>query len=57
LVVPDLFYAECANILWKYVRRFDYPLSEGGKNMTALKELKLNTVPSALLMEKRWNWQ
>jgi predicted nucleic acid-binding protein len=24
--VPDLCYAECANILWKYVRRFGYPL-------------------------------
>ena len=52
LVVPDLFYAECANILWKYVRRFGYPLSEAGKNMAALKEMKLSTVPSALLVEK-----
>ena len=22
--VPDLFYVECANVLWKYVKRFDY---------------------------------
>jgi predicted nucleic acid-binding protein len=24
--VPDLFYIECANVLWKSVRRFGYPL-------------------------------
>jgi hypothetical protein len=23
--VPDLFYVECANSLWKYVRRHGYP--------------------------------
>ena len=26
LYVPDLFYVECTNILWKYVRRFGYSL-------------------------------
>ena len=26
LFVPDLFFVECANILWKYVRRFGYPV-------------------------------
>jgi predicted nucleic acid-binding protein len=51
-VVPDLFYVECANILWKYVRRFGYPVLEAGKNMTALKKLGLRTVPSSSLMER-----
>jgi hypothetical protein len=23
--LPDLFYTECANILWKVVQRFGYP--------------------------------
>ncbi len=25
LLVPDLFFAECANVMWKRVRRGDYP--------------------------------
>ena len=25
--VPDLLYSECASVLWKYVRRFGYPLA------------------------------
>ena len=52
VVVPDLFYVECANILWKYVRRFGYPVLEAGKNITALKKLALRTVPSSTHMER-----
>ena len=28
--VPDLFFVECANTLWKYVRRFGYPPEKRG---------------------------
>lgn len=52
LAVPDLFYVECANILWKYVRRFGYPAPEAQKNIADLKSLRLRAVPTAELMEK-----
>ncbi len=61
LYVPDLFYTECANIFWKYVRRHGLPVFEAKKEMTALKQLKLRTVSGAELMERalelalRWN--
>jgi len=29
--VPDLFFIECTNILWKYTRRFDYPIESVAK--------------------------
>jgi predicted nucleic acid-binding protein len=34
--VPDLFYGECANILWKYVRRFGYPAMDARRDLLAL---------------------
>ncbi len=34
--VPDLFFVECANVLWKYVRRFGYPVGIAAKNLADL---------------------
>lgn len=50
--VPDLFYAECANILWKHVRRFGYPVSQARKDIVEVKQLALQVVPTAELMGK-----
>jgi predicted nucleic acid-binding protein len=50
--VPDLFYAECANIFWKYVQRHGYSASVAKKEISALKTLRLRSVSSADLMEK-----
>src|ERR1700722_18862105 len=52
LFVPDLFYFERGNILWKYVRRFGYPAPEARKNMTALRNLNLKIISSASLVER-----
>jgi predicted nucleic acid-binding protein len=52
IFVPDLFYAECANILWKYVHRVGYPFSEAKKDIAELKKINLITVSSVQLMEK-----
>ncbi|MBN1136696.1 MAG: type II toxin-antitoxin system VapC family toxin [Anaerolineae bacterium] len=49
--VPDLFYVECANILWKYVRRFGYPLQSAQQDAADLIELPLQVVPTAALVE------
>jgi predicted nucleic acid-binding protein len=52
MFVPDLFYAECANILWKHVRRFGYPASEARRDISQLKGLELKVVSAALLIPK-----
>ncbi len=50
LAVPDLFYIECANILWKHVRRFGYPAAAAQKDLIALRKLALESIPTASLM-------
>ena len=49
--VPDLFYVECANILWKYVRRFGYPAESTRQDVADLAALALVTVSTADLLE------
>lgn len=44
LYVPELFYAECANVLWQYVRRANYPAAEAKASLLRLKGLALQTV-------------
>jgi predicted nucleic acid-binding protein len=45
--VPDLFYIECANILWKYVQRFGYPLENARQDVHDLQALALHDVPTS----------
>lgn len=49
--VPDLFYVECTNILWKYVRRFGYPPDNARQDVDALRSLALLTVSTSDLLE------
>lgn len=51
LHVPDLFYIECTNILWKYTRRFGRPLEHGLADLNDLKILALRVFPTSALME------
>ncbi len=48
--VPDLFYTECANILWKYVRRFSYPPANAHQDIADLCALMLTPVRTADLI-------
>lgn len=41
LCVPDLFFIECANILWKHVQRFGYAASKARADVTDLATLRL----------------
>jgi len=50
--VPDLFFAECANILWKTVRRGDSTLMDSQRSLAFLSTLRLPTTPSAELNER-----
>jgi predicted nucleic acid-binding protein len=49
--VPDLFFIECTNILWKYVRRFDYPAEVAQRDVADLARLPLQIVSTAALAE------
>ncbi len=44
--VPDLFYVECANILWKYVRRMGHAADKARKGLDRLCALALTSVPT-----------
>jgi len=49
--VPDLFFIECTNILWKYVRRFGYPADAAQQDVAHLTRLPLQVVPTVALAE------
>ena len=53
--VPDLFYVECANILWKYVRRFGYAPANARQDVADLGALALVTISTADLLEPALN--
>lgn len=48
--VPDLFFVECANILWKYVRHFGYPAENARQDVADLRSLALLSVSTADLI-------
>jgi predicted nucleic acid-binding protein len=50
--VPDLFFVECANILWKLVRRGSYPPNLAEQHLADLKELELLVTPTSELHER-----
>jgi predicted nucleic acid-binding protein len=51
IFVPDLFYIESANTLWKYVRAGRYTAAEVQADLASLKALPLRVVSTADLME------
>ena len=52
LYVPDLFFIECTNILWKYTRRFGRSLEDSQADLADLGRLALCVTPTADLMEE-----
>lgn len=47
--VPDLFFIECTNVLWKYVRRFGYPLESARQDVADLTGLPLYAISTGEL--------
>jgi predicted nucleic acid-binding protein len=43
---PGLVYAECANILWKYTKRFGMSEREANRNLEELYSLALRRIPT-----------
>lgn len=50
LFVPDFFFVECANILWKYVRRFNYPVEDARSDLSDLLRLNLDAIANDELL-------
>jgi predicted nucleic acid-binding protein len=48
--VPDLFYIECANTLWKYVRANLYTSDQVDADLTDLKALRFQAISTKDLM-------
>ena len=47
---PDLLFAECGNVLWKYVRFHGYDPQLARENLSDLTDLALQIVPTAELV-------
>lgn len=50
--MPDLFYIECANVLWKYVRANLYTAKQVEADLTDLKALRFQVTSTKDLMNK-----
>jgi predicted nucleic acid-binding protein len=48
--VPDLFYIECTNVMWKYVRANLYTAEQAQADLADLKALPLTVTPTKDLM-------
>lgn len=53
--IPDLFYIESTNTLWKYVRAGLYTAAEVRADLVALKALPLQVVSTYILMEEAFD--
>lgn len=50
LYVPDLFFVECGNILWKYTRRFNYPVADARQDALNLTSLAIHSISTSNLL-------
>lgn len=49
---PDLIYTECANILWKYTKRFGMSEREAARNLREVRSLSLRIVPTIDILQQ-----
>lgn len=52
LDVPDLFFVECANVLWKKVRRGEYLADDAVGDLADLRDIEPSIVSTADLVER-----
>lgn len=52
LIAPDLFFAECANVLWKKLRRGDLTEEQAGAAARALEQVDLVVVPTKAYLSR-----
>ena len=48
--VPDLFFVECTNILWKYTRRYNYPVQNAQQDVVTLRALDFRVISTTDLI-------
>lgn len=51
LIAPDFIFTECANVLWKHMRRGNFAISEAVSAMRALRGRDIALVPQGELVE------
>ena len=51
LIVPDLFFIECANVFWKWVQRSAYPAKAAQEHLHDLTGLGLTAIPTQVLAD------
>jgi predicted nucleic acid-binding protein len=51
IIVPDLFWVEFASVLWKAIRRGNFPKSSADAALASLKRFDFPTVPSLKLLD------
>jgi predicted nucleic acid-binding protein len=51
LVVPDLFFVECANVFWKWVQRSAYSAKAAQEHLRDLTGLGLTAIPTQALAD------
>jgi predicted nucleic acid-binding protein len=52
LHVPDFFFIECTNVLWKKVRRGEYSAKDAIGDLNDLREINPGVTPTAYLMDR-----
>ncbi len=52
LIVPDLFFIECANVFWKWVQRSGYAGKDAREHMRDLAMLGLTAIPTQVLADE-----
>jgi len=50
IYVPDIFFAECSNVLWKYTRKTGQSVQAAKAQLSDLSALPLQTIPTPPLM-------
>ena len=51
IIVPDLFWVEFASVLWKAIRRGNFPKASADAALASLKRFDFPTVPSPKLLD------
>jgi predicted nucleic acid-binding protein len=55
LVVPDLAYVECANVMWKYVRKGLCTPEKASEVLRKVGQLPLSSVPTRAIFEEAFH--
>ena len=50
--VPDFFYVECANVVWKCVLRLGWSVSQARRNLGTIRGLPLEATPAARILTR-----